>query len=340
VLGIGSKVRASQAAAPNHDQYRGPTFDATHSYEFLSQVFAEIHQGSIGISRTHPKGLRSEHHRWVVDAVKRAAEWNRSKPEGIYFRVTALPPRGPSKGRGSEADTVAVPGLWADLDFGMLGHADPGHEALPLPPTPAAALLLVSGLPMPSLLINSGGGLYPLWLFERPVMVTDANRAAVKSLSQHWQAGIVRRAEQLGWAYTPVGDLARLLRLPGSINRKADTERLCRVVQQSGVRYPIEELAQIAERNAPGNAAPDRKADQVAHRRSAPRGLAGLLRTVSDAQQGNRNNALHWSARRAVEQGLSGSLAVRDAFEQAALGTGLTASEVAATLKSAGFRHE
>lgn len=43
------------------------------------------------------------------------------------------------------------------------------------------------------------------------------------------------KAEQLGWHYgSGVGDLARVLRLPGSINRKTGNLRPCRVIEESG----------------------------------------------------------------------------------------------------------
>lgn len=45
---------------------------------------------------------------------------------------------------------------------------------------------------------------------------------------------IKAKAEQLGWHYgSGVGDLARVLRLPGSINRKEGPERPCRVTEHS-----------------------------------------------------------------------------------------------------------
>jgi hypothetical protein len=98
---------------------------------------------------------------------------------------------------------------------------------------------LWSGRPAPTLLIHSGGGLYPIWQFEKPVCITDANRAEAKARSAQWQKIIKAEGKRLGWHYgSGVGDLARVLRLPGSINRKTDHERPCRVIEQTGRVYP------------------------------------------------------------------------------------------------------
>jgi hypothetical protein len=64
--------------------------------------------------------------------------------------------------------------------------------------------------------------------------------AEVKARSRHWQEIIRAKAAELGWAYgAGVGDLSRVLRLPGSVNRKvADQPRPCRVIEQTGEVFP------------------------------------------------------------------------------------------------------
>ena len=111
---------------------------------------------------------------------------------------------------------------------------------LPLPPDEEAAHKIISGMPRPTLIVHSGGGLYPIWQFERPVYLTDDNRAEAKAESENWQKIIESRAAEFRWHYDPtVGNLDRLLRLPGSINRKTTTDgtplnRPCQVIEISG----------------------------------------------------------------------------------------------------------
>jgi len=56
----------------------------------------------------------------------------------------------------------------------------------------------------------------------------------------------------------------------------------------------------------------------------------GLIRSVANAEEGNRNSALFWAARRCVEEGHDPML-----LAPAALGAGLSQAEVDGTLRSA-----
>ena len=209
-------------------------FDAAHAVYFLDAVFGDVNSGRFSISYPTQQGRwRSEHFQWLRFAAARALEWDKQRPTGIYFRTTMLAPNYDKTGRGGADDAHALAFLWADLDYGTVGHKPPPSENLP--PDEDAARKIIADLPTPFLIINSGGGIYPIWKFERPIYITDANRAEVKARSQQWQEMIKTAAERLGWHYgSGVGDLARVLRLPGSINRKEGLERPCRVTRVSG----------------------------------------------------------------------------------------------------------
>jgi putative DNA primase/helicase len=175
--------------------------------------------------------------------------------EGTYLRATTLRARPAAGDRGGAADSLALPGLWADLDIDGPGHkhelcpADcpKGHQHItrPLPPDEAAARQIIteSGLPAPSLWVHSGGGLYPWWLLDPHVEVDGDNLAGLQKLSQQWQNVIGRSAVALGWHYgTGVGDLARVLRAPGTVNRKEGLARACRIIEAEGTAFTLDEL--------------------------------------------------------------------------------------------------
>lgn len=172
-------------------------------------------------------------------AVAQVVGYEQRTPEGIYVRVTTLrEPPSPGK-RGGVTDTMAVPALWADVDI-----AGPGHAEGDLPPdeVTARAVIASSGLPEPTLWVNSGGGLYPIWLLDTPHTVDD-DLIDLSDLSTHWQQVIGAAAKALGYRYgTGVGDLARVLRIPGTVNRKAGLQRPCRIIEASGTRYPLAAL--------------------------------------------------------------------------------------------------
>lgn len=161
--------------------------------------------------------------------------------EGIYARVTTLKAALAPGKRGGAADTMALPALWADVDI-----AGPGHVEGNLPPDPTTARLVIttSGLPEPTLWIGSGGGLYPIWMLDDAHEVGDeGDQAALRALSGDWQKAITLSAARLGWVYgSGVGDLARVLRIPGSVNRKAGLARACRVLDHVGPRYSLTAL--------------------------------------------------------------------------------------------------
>jgi hypothetical protein len=214
------------------------TFDTGKAVEFLDLVLGDCASGRIGVCAIGNGPTRHAHFQWIYEAVQQAQAWDKLKPVGIYFRVTMLPPEGVKNGRGSADDAHALAFWWADVDFGGVGHK-PDPNGLPLPPDEDAALQLIADLPTPSLLVHSGGGFYPIWRFEHPVIITDDNRAEAKARSQDWQNMIRVKAERRGWHYgSGVGDLARVLRLPGTVNRKEGLERPCGVVGQTGEVFP------------------------------------------------------------------------------------------------------
>lgn len=177
-------------------------------------------------------------------ALERVARLDADGAQGIYLRTTTLSRSLEPHERGGSEDSMTLPGLWADVDFGTVGHKN-GRRSLPLPPDEQAARRIVtsSGLPDPSLWVHSGGGLYPWWLFDEPLHLTDDVRAKASAISTMWQCALARSGELLGYDYgAGVGDLARVLRVPGTVNRKAGQARECRVIQDDGPAYTLSEF--------------------------------------------------------------------------------------------------
>lgn len=186
--------------------------------------------------------------------------------EGIYLRVTSVstPPE-PGR-RGSAADSAALPALWADLDLAGPGHKDAGE--LPPDETAGRAVIAASGLPEPTIWVHSGGGLYPIWLLDHAHPLDQHNLDDAKRLAKDWQRIIEHAAASLGWRYARgVGDLARVLRIPGTVNRKEGLARPCRIVGASPARYTFSQL-QDALAAAIGRITPEPPPVNLSH--SAP----------------------------------------------------------------------
>lgn len=160
---------------------------------------------------------------------------------GVYLRTTTLKERPDQHSRGGDVLSKMLPGYAADID--MPSPARKHNKPLPLVPDVESGFLLVeqSGLPVPTLWVDSGWGLYPWWIFNEPLDLTDPdNMAQAKNISDKFQATLGRWAEHLGWDYgTGVKDMARVLRIPGTVNRKVEGDhRMCHImVEQSGYTY-------------------------------------------------------------------------------------------------------
>jgi len=159
---------------------------------------------------------------------------NRAGVCDIYFGVGL---RREDKGeyvRGGNEDVSVIPAFWSDID--ILG---PAHKETALPPTAGDALEFLDALPLkPSIVVNSGNGLHVYWLFTGPVgIATDAHRDNAAGALRGWQAYINGAARDRGWKLDNTSDLSRVLRLPGSVNRKNGGSVPVEVIAESGLCY-------------------------------------------------------------------------------------------------------
>jgi hypothetical protein len=153
-------------------------------------------------------------HRTTEDAAREAIK--RAKGHDTYFGV-GLMGGPPGRGRGTANDVGAVTCLWADLD---IEHS--AHEKANLPKTEAEvrAILKRVGL-KPSLVVRSGHGLQAYWLLSEPWVLDSVDeRQAAARLAKRWSDTVRACAIAEGFDADGVGDLARVMRVPGTFNRK------------------------------------------------------------------------------------------------------------------------
>lgn len=193
----------------------------------------------IGSKSTNFRGARFHPHQ-TQDMLAEVRK--RDRDPGVFLRMTTIQPQ--SEKRGTAEDSVAMLALWADIDIDGPGHKhDPGrYEGRKLPPGEEEARGLVSHLPEPSAWVRSGGGLYPFWLPAKPWILEECPDLA--ELSADLQESIGAEAIEQGYHYgTGVGDVARILRIPGTVNRKVPGDlRMCEIEWGGGPRYSYEEL--------------------------------------------------------------------------------------------------
>lgn len=176
----------------------------------------------------------------------------------VYLRCTTMT-RAPHGGRGGAADTCQLPGLWADLDE---------KDGI----TQATAEAFVKALPLAVSAVTYSGGGWHIWCrFTEPVYGYPAAGPIVR----RWRATVERIAAEVGIKVDSVcsGDLARVMRLVGTPNVKADrpAPRLCHIVVErwhlATDTADLDDLLDVvpepvARNLSPGPALSDRPGDQ------------------------------------------------------------------------------
>lgn len=129
---------------------------------------------------------------------------------------------------------LALPGLWGDIDV-----QGPAHKAVNLPPNKAAALGLIREFPLaPTVVVDSGYGLQPWWLFrELWNFDNETERQAAQTLARRFLVTMQERAKAHSWVIDPITDLARVMRLPGTWNRKLKPVPVRVIELNEGCRY-------------------------------------------------------------------------------------------------------
>lgn len=155
----------------------------------------------------------------------------------IYTSVTTAPrPLGPHT-RARAADAAGTCGMWLDIDI------EDGKAA-----NLNQAMQLAMAIAEPTLVIGSGGGIHCWYLLETPVAITTSTlRGHVATLADAWNAAHNELAQQDGWRLDRTHDLARLLRVPGTLNGKRQPYRPVVALTTNGPRYTLSQLAQLVD---------------------------------------------------------------------------------------------
>ncbi len=172
-------------------------------------------------------------HYWLKQSVK-TSWWNTNSieppptaPEDTYFGVH---PSSISKGpreRTEIADIQAINCLYADID--SKDHEDSKELT-------AAHVKVLD--PQPSVIVDSGGGYHCYWLLTDPFMLDTALKTDIAS-------SIQRQWVRYVGGDIAVHDLARILRLPDTLNYKYDPPREVTIVYENLEQtYTLTELQQ------------------------------------------------------------------------------------------------
>ncbi len=190
----------------------------TNTIDFLKIFYPDYEQIELFLTLYTLPNKKSKHVPLSqINKIQGILEDNRLK-QHCYFGV-GLKNRdlGPSIA-GDASSVVAFPGLGADVDI-----KGPGHKQNDLPETLADAIALaysIAGFP-PSIIVFSGGGIQPYWLFkELWAFDTPEERKQAEALLKGFGNALIQQGALKGYKIDNVFDLARKFRLPGTHNIK------------------------------------------------------------------------------------------------------------------------
>lgn len=212
---------------------------------FLDELFGHKPKGDSLFVQIWQKSTKSSFYLKSTDhAAKRAVEIG----SDAYVAVSLVGKDLGKRRRGLAKDSAGIAGFWADIDV----NGGPENKKNAAPDFEAAAELATCVLE-PTILVCSGYGLQAWYLFEEPWIFADAtDRERAAQLSAGWIARLRREARDRGYTIDSTQDLARLMRVPGTINAKGGLMAPVTgygepIFEQDGPRYPIEQLAEHAE---------------------------------------------------------------------------------------------
>ena len=186
------------------------------------------------------------------------ARWD-GDGRGMFFGVCT---RVTGSHTGRRIDLAECPALWVDIDTGKMGM-DKDSVIAALRPLPFP----------PSVIVDSGGGLHAYWLLNEAIDVSaDASDA------ESTEEAVTSACKQLAGICAGdlnVCDLARVMRLPGTLNSKpevmaanAGVPAECRIIEATWARHEFDDLVEwldwqrpVVERPPASDAKPEAQDD-------------------------------------------------------------------------------
>ncbi len=186
-----------------------------HAVTFLRSVYSRMPATAVislfatGDNRTHWFTVDALHTSMVATTLN----WAKSENEtnSVYCQMASRKQRLPGKRRGDKGDLLLAPGFWCDLDCSKTDY-----------PLLDAYSRITDFRHKPTIITFSGGGLQAFWLFDTPADVSTAEKA------EQFKAAALRFFKPLfdllpsDVVDTSVLEAARVMRLPGTVNRKPD----------------------------------------------------------------------------------------------------------------------
>ncbi len=232
----------------------------TEPRSFLQSLFADKPNESYILIWT----LADKRSHWFRE-IDEAASFIESVPDRDVYVGVGLSPRDFGATHRCPSDQIlGLVGFWADLDL-----KSEAHSKSALPRSIADALSIIPAAMPPTAVVATGNGAHAWWLFKEPLVFDSSDeRNAAADLVARWQTLLRLNAASRGWAFDRLADLARVLRIPGTLNNKdPQNPKAVSVHSNGGRRYNPSDFAEFLDHAA----IPSPAAQQEAEREWAAR---------------------------------------------------------------------
>jgi hypothetical protein len=162
----------------------------------------------------------------------------------------------------TKENAVGLKALFVDIDYKGGEH---GYDNAQDADKAFTGFLASSGMPSPSMVVHSGGGVHVYWVLVRPLPPQEWSPLAF-ALAE------ATRRHNLKCDTQCTVDAARILRIPDTFNNKTDTPPKVHIEQVTETDYEVEAIAKILEPYKVAHSAPVRVVLFEQAREVGPRG--------------------------------------------------------------------
>jgi hypothetical protein len=212
----------------------------TDPRSFLQSLFADKPSESYILIWT----LADKRSHWFRETGEAASFIEAVHDRDVYVGA-GLSPRdfGPTR-RCPSGQILGLVGFWADLDL-----KSEAHTKTALPRSIGDALSIIPAAMPPTVVVATGNGAHAWWLFKEPLVFDSGEeRDATADLIARWQTLLRLNAASRGWAFDRLADLARVLRIPGTLNHKDPRNpKAVSIHSNAGRRYNPSDFAEFLD---------------------------------------------------------------------------------------------
>ena len=216
--------------------------------QFYNTIFSEEAPGYVSLS-TLDQARVGQPHAWadsvatveVADggeAIAEAVAEIDGSGDSLNVYFTPAPRTEPK--RGHAGNTAVLTCLWAEFDA-VTSSPGKSEAAAFANIGEVYAMFFDRGVPEPGVVVASGNGWHCYWPLDEPLVWPGPGSETAQLLAR-WGNYVISRAAGRGKHVDSVFDAARVLRAPGTLNRKHDPPAEVEVLSLMGTRYSYNDL--------------------------------------------------------------------------------------------------